>query len=197
MAEVVSSSRSLFRQPFHQFPLKSFETFSTRDKAKATGCVYVRSRGLCSSVRICLHSVRNDIQSLGSIARNVTALQQDKNASTSIDLEEVISQEQFQLIITDSQKRSEPVIVMWAASWCRKCIHLKPKLEKLAAEYYPSVRFYCVDVNNVPQALVNQAGVVKLPAIQLWKNGKKYDEVFGGHDKTWMALADIREMIEK
>uniref|UniRef100_A0A2C9U8K1 Thioredoxin domain-containing protein n=1 Tax=Manihot esculenta TaxID=3983 RepID=A0A2C9U8K1_MANES len=23
------------------------------------------------------------------------------------------------------------------ASWCRKCIYLKPKLEKLAADYYP------------------------------------------------------------
>jgi thiol-disulfide isomerase/thioredoxin len=23
------------------------------------------------------------------------------------------------------------------ASWCRKCIYLKPKLEKLAAEYHP------------------------------------------------------------
>ncbi|XVE99276.1 hypothetical protein REPUB_Repub03eG0184500 [Reevesia pubescens] len=45
------------------------------------------------------------------------------------------------------------------ASWCRKCIYLKPKLEKLAADYYPRLRFYCIDVNTVPHNLVARAGV--------------------------------------
>lgn len=86
------------------------------------------------------------------------------------------------------------------ASWCRKCIYLKPKLEKLAADYYRRfalfsflivyglyrgiahwtcwklysywecslflyslmlhrLRFYRVDVNNVPHKLVTRAGV--------------------------------------
>ncbi|CAL5415781.1 unnamed protein product [Camellia sinensis] len=26
------------------------------------------------------------------------------------------------------------------ASWCKKCVYLKPKLEKLAADYYPRGR---------------------------------------------------------
>jgi thiol-disulfide isomerase/thioredoxin len=45
------------------------------------------------------------------------------------------------------------------AAWCRKCIYLKPKLEKLAAEFHPHIQFYCVDVNAVPSALVKRAGV--------------------------------------
>ncbi|XP_040968298.1 uncharacterized protein [Gossypium hirsutum] len=53
------------------------------------------------------------------------------------------------------------------ASWCRKCIYLKPKLEKLAADYYPRLRFYCVDVNTVPHNLVARAGVTKMPTIQV------------------------------
>jgi thiol-disulfide isomerase/thioredoxin len=28
------------------------------------------------------------------------------------------------------------------ASWCRKCIYLKPKLEKLAAEYHPRLEIF-------------------------------------------------------
>lgn len=33
------------------------------------------------------------------------------------------------------------------ANWCRKCIYLKPKLEKLAAEYYPrlDIDFLLID----------------------------------------------------
>jgi thioredoxin-like negative regulator of GroEL len=28
-------------------------------------------------------------------------------------------------------------LVCRMANWCRKCIYLKPKLEKLAVDYYP------------------------------------------------------------
>ncbi|KAH9301739.1 hypothetical protein KI387_013322, partial [Taxus chinensis] len=82
------------------------------------------------------------------------------------------------------------------ATWCRKCIYLKPKLEKLAAEFYPRVRFYYVNVNAVPQALVNRANVVKMPTIQLWKDQKKQAEVIGGHSKAWLVVDETREMIE-
>ncbi|KAL0340710.1 UNVERIFIED_CONTAM: Thioredoxin-like 3-2, chloroplastic [Sesamum radiatum] len=77
----------------------------------------------------------------------------------------------------------------WMASWCRKCIYLKPKLEKLAADYYPRIRFYSVDVNNVPHKLVVRAGVT------LWRDGKKQAEVIGGH-KAYLVVNDVREMIE-
>ena len=52
-----------------------------------------------------------------------------------------------------------PLIIVWMASWCRKCIYLKPKLEKLAADYYPRLKFCCVDVITVPHKLVTRAGV--------------------------------------
>lgn len=82
------------------------------------------------------------------------------------------------------------------ASWCRKCIYLKPKLEKLAAEYYPRIQFYCVDVNAVPQKFVNRAGVTKMPAIQMWSDSLKQAEVIGGH-KSWLVINDVRSMIEQ
>uniref|UniRef100_A0A453PNR5 Thioredoxin domain-containing protein n=1 Tax=Aegilops tauschii subsp. strangulata TaxID=200361 RepID=A0A453PNR5_AEGTS len=44
------------------------------------------------------------------------------------------------------------------ASWCRKCIYLKPKLEKIAGEF-PGVMFYFVDVNKVPQAVVKRGNI--------------------------------------
>ncbi|VAI49813.1 unnamed protein product [Triticum turgidum subsp. durum] len=99
------------------------------------------------------------------------------------------------------------------ASWCRKCIYLKPKLEKIAGEF-PGVRFYFVDVNKVPQAVVKRGNISviyfdsvmapiclcfclqKMPTIQLWKDGEWKEEVIGGH-KAWLVMDEVREMIQK
>eukprot|EP00249_Psilotum_nudum_P005477 c18909_g1_i1 orf=15-749(+) len=110
-------------------------------------------------------------------------------------LEVIESAEQFDKVLTEAQQFSKPIIVDWMAAWCRKCIYLKPKLEKLALEY-PNVKFYCVDVNAVPQALVKRAEVTKMPTIQLWENGEKLDEVIGGH-KAWLVIEEIREMLQR
>ncbi|KAL5716976.1 Thioredoxin-like 3-2 [Ranunculus cassubicifolius] len=75
------------------------------------------------------------------------------------------------------------------ATWCRKCIYLKPKLEKLAADYFPRIRFYCVDVNAVPHKLVTLADV------SVWKDKKKHGEVIGAH-KAYLVVNEIRKMID-
>ncbi|GKV25858.1 hypothetical protein SLEP1_g35238 [Rubroshorea leprosula] len=82
------------------------------------------------------------------------------------------------------------------ASWCRKCIYLKPMMEKLAAEFDTKIKFYYVDVNKVPQALVKRGNITKMPTIQLWKDGEMKEEVIGGH-KAWLVIEEVREMIKK
>lgn len=135
--------------------------------------------------------------SSGREVRKVPALyRQDVDMPTSLELEPITSEKQFDQILAEAQQRSEPVIIEWMATWCRKCIHLKPKLERLAAEFYPRVRFYSVNVNAVPQSLVDRAEVVKMPTIQLWKDGAKQAELIGGYNKAWLVVDDIREMIE-
>ncbi|KAJ8642950.1 hypothetical protein MRB53_004698 [Persea americana] len=89
---------------------------------------------------------------------------QDLDAPTSIDLQPISSEEQFDRTIAEAQQLEEPIIVV--------CI-----------------RFFCIDVNTVPQRLVNRAGVT------LWKDCKKQAEVIGGH-KAWLVVDDVREMIE-
>eukprot|EP01018_Ginkgo_biloba_P032468 Gb_28814 [translate_table: standard] len=126
----------------------------------------------------------------------VPAIYQDVEMPTLVELEPITSEAQFDQVLAEAQERSEPVVIDWMATWCRKCIYLKPKLEKLAAEFYPRVRFYCVNVNAVPQVLVSRADVAKMPTIQLWRNGKKQAEVIGGHNKAWLVVDDTREMIE-
>ncbi|KAK4435984.1 Thioredoxin-like 3-2, chloroplastic [Sesamum alatum] len=112
-----------------------------------------------------------------------------ENMPLSVELEPISSESQFDRVVAEAQQLEESVVVLWMASWCRKCIYLKPKLEKLAADYYPRIRFYSVDVNNVPHKLVVRAGVT------LWRDGKKQAEVIGGH-KAYLVVNDVRDMIE-
>ncbi|KAF3336590.1 thioredoxin-like 3-1 [Carex littledalei] len=124
------------------------------------------------------------------------AFWQNASKPTSVDMESINSLEEFEEILRQSQENSQPIIVDWMAAWCRKCIYLKPKLEKLAAEFYPRIKFYVVDVNKVPQTLVKRGNISKMPTIQMWKDGEWKAEVIGGH-KAWLVLDEVREMIQK
>lgn len=88
----------------------------------------------------------------------VAAFWQDSRP-TSIEMESIDGVEELDQILSRAQELSEIIIVDWMAAWCRKCIYLKPKLEKLAAEFYPRIKFYFVDVNKVPQALVKRGKI--------------------------------------
>ncbi|KAJ4720749.1 Thioredoxin [Melia azedarach] len=120
----------------------------------------------------------------------------DYDAPVSIELTPIDSESRFDRVIAEAQQRKESVVIVWMAKWCRKCVYLKPQLEKLAADYHPRLRFYYVDVNYVPHKLVAQAGVTKMPTIQLWRDGKKQGEVIGGH-KAYIVVKEVHEMIEK
>ncbi|XP_027365705.1 thioredoxin-like 3-2, chloroplastic [Abrus precatorius] len=110
-------------------------------------------------------------------------------------LQPISSETHFDHVLLEAQQFDDAIVVVWMANWCRKCIYLKPKLEKLAADYYPRLRFYSVDVNTVSHKLVARAGVTKMPTIQLWKDSKKQTEVIGGH-KAYLVINEVQEMIE-
>ncbi|CAN8237310.1 unnamed protein product [Cochlearia groenlandica] len=141
---------------------------------------------LCFPEKICLLKQR---------IRAIDSQNLDNDSPISIDLEPICSESHFDQVMEEAQKLSESVVIVWMAAWCRKCIYLKPKLEKLSAEFYPRLRFYHVDVNSVPYKLVSRAGVTKMPTIQLWRDGEKQGEVIGGH-KAHFVVNEIREMIE-
>ncbi|KAK9057680.1 hypothetical protein SSX86_022516 [Deinandra increscens subsp. villosa] len=119
----------------------------------------------------------------------------DVSRPSFVELEPITDSDHLDIILEQAKQASQPIIIDWMAAWCRKCIYLKPKLEKLAAEFDVSVKFYCVDVNKVPQALVKRGNISKMPTIQLWKDGEMKAEVIGGH-KAWLVIEEVREMIK-
>ncbi|XP_050120824.1 thioredoxin-like 3-1, chloroplastic isoform X2 [Malus sylvestris] len=108
----------------------------------------------------------------------------DTWSPTVVELEAINDCHQLDQILSHAQESSLPVVIDWMASWCRKCIYLKPKLEKFAAEYDTKIKFYYVDVNKVPQALVKRGN------ISVWKDGEYKAEVIGGH-KAWLVLEEM------
>ncbi|XP_061346406.1 thioredoxin-like 3-1, chloroplastic isoform X2 [Gastrolobium bilobum] len=96
----------------------------------------------------------------------VEAMWPDLSRPSAVELEAINDSEQMDQILVHAQQNSQPILVDWMAAWCRKCIYLKPKLEKLAAEFDTKVKFYYVDVNKVPQSLVKRGNISKMPTIQ-------------------------------
>ncbi|KAK8643347.1 hypothetical protein V6N13_012650 [Hibiscus sabdariffa] len=169
-----------FSAPFLKIPSSSFDGFSLKRK----------TLGFDEKINV-----------FGGKFGTISAWGEEGNseelddAPLTVALQQICSESQFDRIIAEAQQLEESLIILWMASWCRKCIYLKPKLEKLAADYYPRLRFYCVDVNTVPHNLVARAGVTKMPTIQLWRDGKKQGEVIGGH-KAYLVVNEVRQMIE-
>ncbi|KAK4578730.1 hypothetical protein RGQ29_028712 [Quercus rubra] len=148
-----------------------------------------------------IHVIRSESSPSSSSTSKLSAwtqeasLQDLHDSPVSVDLHTISTDTHFDRVLAEAQQLEDSLIIVWMASWCRKCIYLKPKLEKLAADYYPRLKFYCVDVNTVPHKLVTRAGVTKMPTIQLWKDGKIQAEVTGGH-KAYLVINEVRQMIE-
>ncbi|CAH8379662.1 unnamed protein product [Eruca vesicaria subsp. sativa] len=132
-------------------------------------------------------------EKISLVTKRIRAIDAQKqgidDSPVSIELGPISSESQFDEVMEEAQKVGESVVIVWMAAWCRKCIYLRPKLEKLAAEFYPRLRFYHVDVNAVPYRLVSRAGVT------LWRNNQKQAEVIGGH-KAHFVVNEVRDMIE-
>lgn len=72
-------------------------------------------------------------------------------------------------------KSEKPVLVDFWATWCGPCMRQAPIVEELAAEGYSVGK---VDVDQQP-ALAQQYGVMSIPTLIVFKNGKEDSRVVG------------------
>jgi thioredoxin 1 len=98
-----------------------------------------------------------------------------------------IDQNNFQKSVLDSPK---PVMVDFWAPWCGPCRAVAPVVEELAKEYSSKAGFAKVNVDESP-ILASQYGVMSIPTIIIFKDGKPAEQVIGYKPKN-----DLKKLLD-
>jgi len=101
------------------------------------------------------------------------------------------------LILTDDNFDEEiksirgPILVDFWASWCAPCKTIAPWLDDLAEEFAGRAHVAKVDVDENGD-LVNRYGIMSVPTLVVFKDGKIVDQTIGAAPKD-----RIRALIAK
>ena len=100
------------------------------------------------------------------------------------------------LHVTDSSFKKEvlesdlPALVDFWAPWCGPCRMVAPIVEELSKEYAKKVKICKINVDDNPK-VASHYGVMSIPTIMFFKNGKVSEQVVGALNK-----ADLKRKIE-
>lgn len=97
-----------------------------------------------------------------------------------------LTQENFQ-----EEVSGNPIIVDFWASWCGPCRMLAPVIDALSEEYEDKISVGKVNVDE-QNALAAQFGIVSIPTVIIFKDGKEIKRLVGVHDAD-----DYRDEIDR
>ncbi len=88
--------------------------------------------------------------------------------------------------ITDAQfretvKEGVTLVDFWAP-WCGPCKMIAPILDELAGEMNGKAKFVKMNVDENPE-VAGQYGIMSIPTLILFKNGKPEGKIVGGQPK--------------
>lgn len=98
-----------------------------------------------------------------------------------------ITKENFE---TEVLKSAQPVLLDFWAAWCGPCRMLSPIVDEVAEER-TDVKVGKVNVDEQPD-LAAQFGVMSIPTLLVFKNGKLVNQTVGARPKSGvLALLDV------
>lgn len=74
--------------------------------------------------------------------------------------------------------KAAAAVVDFSATWCGPCRMMAPVLEEISEKLGDRVRFYNVDVDEVPE-LAARYGIQSIPCLLVLKNGQAVDQFVG------------------
>jgi len=90
----------------------------------------------------------------------------------------------------DVLKSDKPVLVDFWAAWCSPCRMVAPIVEEIADEYVGKLTVGKLNVDE-HGPIAGQYGIMSIPTLGLFKDGKMVDKVIGFRGK-----ADLVKMVE-
>ena len=97
-----------------------------------------------------------------------------------------------EITLTDANFKSEvlesdvPVLVDFWATWCGPCRMLTPVIEELANDYAGKVKVGKLNTDE-NAATAGEWGIMSIPTVILFKNGKPVDQLIGVAAKDVIA----------
>jgi thioredoxin 1 len=92
---------------------------------------------------------------------------------------------------TEVVKSGIPVLVDFWAEWCGPCRLMGPILDGLAPAYAGKLKIGKINVDE-NQDTPSQFGIMNIPTMIVFKNGKEVDRIIGATSKT-----DLQKKLEK